>query len=401
MERRKDGQRAEPATFSRGASVVLPDAVYRDLLSTLFTMTIPVIGFGVLYVLVGTLIYLKWQDAVIGVLTGSAIAVTVARVLLIRAYYRAGGSAQKISLLKGWERRYALLTYIFALLLAALNVRALMAHQPLIHIATISLIFTFGAGIVSRNASRPRLCLTSLSLTVVPTVVAILAHSANKYGEPFHAEFYGLEALLLLAVGLMSLSSVKHLYASSVEHLTTKHDLAKLARFDPLTGLPNRLLLRESFQTSIRSFNGADQLAIHYLDLDGFKAINDQYGHPAGDKMLLEVARRLRSTVRADDVAARLGGDEFLLIQNVQHPDQAELLARRVSRQLSEPYLIDGIEMRVTVSVGISLAPENGVDLERLMACADAALYRSKARGKAQIQFCAPKDQREVGRAVA
>lgn len=402
MERRKNGRRADPATFKRGGSAILPDAVYRDLVSTLFTMTVPIIGFGILYVLVGTLIYLKWQDAIIGVLTGSAIAVTAARVLLIRAYFGAGGSAQEIPQLKNWEARYAFLTYIFALLLAGLNVRALMTHQPLIHIATISLVFTFGAGIVSRNASRPRLCVVSLVLAVTPTAAAMLAHAASEFGEPFHAQFFALEALLLVAVGSMSLASVKHLYTSAVEHLTTKHDLAKLARFDPLTGLPNRLLLRESFQASARSCNGANQLAVHYLDLDGFKAINDQYGHPAGDQMLLEVARRLRSTVRAEDVAARLGGDEFLLIQsNVQHADQAELLARRVSRQLSEPYVIDGIQMRVTVSVGVALAPEYGMELERLMGCADVALYRSKARGKAQVQFCGPDDQQESGRAVA
>jgi diguanylate cyclase (GGDEF)-like protein len=205
-----------------------------------------------------------------------------------------------------------------------------------------------------------------------------------------------------VTVALMSMGSVRHLYASSVEHLTTKHDLAKLARFDPLTGLPNRLLLRESFQASLRTADRANQLAIHYLDLDGFKGINDQHGHPTGDRILMEVARRLVATVRTDDVAARLGGDEFLLIQtNVQHADQAELLARRIIRQLSEPYVIDGVDMRISVSIGIALAPEHGTDLERLMACADEALYRSKARGKAQVHFWASGDRQEAGRAVA
>lgn len=403
MERRKRaGQQSRPAPFRWGARTALPDAVYRDLLSSLFTMTMPILGFGILYFFVGTLIYLQWQDGVIAALTGSAIAVTAARVLLIAAYHRTGGAAQDIPQLKRWEMRYALLTYVFALLLAGLNIQALRAHEPLVHIGTVSLIFTFGAGIVSRNASRPRLCVISLILAVLPTSIAMLLHSMRDNGTPLHAEFFAFEALLLLAVGLMSLGSVRHLYASAVEHLTTKHDLAKLARFDPLTGLPNRLLLRESFQTSIQSSQAADQLAIHYLDLDGFKAINDRYGHPAGDRMLLEVARRLGATIRAEDVACRLGGDEFLLIQShVQHPDQAALLARRVIKQLSEPYFIDGIEMRVTVSVGIAMAPEFGMDLERLIACADAALYRSKARGKAQVNFCALEDFREAGRAVA
>lgn len=388
----------------KGSSVgELPDAVYRDLLSTLFTMRMVIAGFGLLYVVVGTLIYMKWHDAVIAALTFTAIAVTALRILVISAYHRAGGASQPIASLRLWEWRYASLTYMFALLLAGLNIRALMTHQPLVHVSTISLVFTFGAGIVSRNAGRPRFCVISLALAIIPTAAAMLAHAATEFDEPFHAEFFAFEALLLLAVAAMSLGSVRHLYTSAVDHLTTKHDLAKLARFDPLTGLPNRLLLRESFQSGLRSSQqAASQLAIHYLDLDGFKAINDQYGHPAGDRMLLEVAQRLCSIVRSEDVASRLGGDEFLLIQaDVQHQDQAELLARRVIRQLSEPYMIDGIEMRVTVSVGVALAPEFGVDMERLIACADAALYRSKAKGKAQVQFCVTEDHRDAGRAVA
>lgn len=399
----REGLRSILGTFEGSSAGELPEAVYRDLLSTLFSMRLVVAGFGLLYVVVSTLIYLRWRDTAIAALAFISVAVTVGRILVISAYHRAGGASQSIADLRLWEWRYASLTYIFALLLAGLNIRALMAYQPLVHISTISLIFTFGAGIVSRNSGRPRLCLISLSLAIVPTAAAMLIQAAKGFDEPFHTEFLVFEALLLLTVAGMSLGSVRHLYTSAVEHLTTKHDLAKLARFDPLTGLPNRLLLRESFDSGLKSSQrSASQLAIHYLDLDGFKAINDQHGHPAGDRMLLEVAERLSSIVRSKDVASRLGGDEFLLIQaDVQQQDQAELLARRVIRQLSEPYLIDGMEMRVTVSVGVALAPEFGVDMERVIACADAALYRSKAKGKAQVQFCVMEDCRDDGRAVA
>ncbi|QGP81272.1 diguanylate cyclase [Sphingobium sp. CAP-1] len=241
-----------------------------------------------------------------------------------------------------------------------------------------------------------------LILSVIPTAAAMTLHAASHNDEPLHAEFFAFEALLLLAVMAMSLGSVRHLYASSVEHLTTKYDLAKLARFDPLTGMANRLLLREAFQASIKNARAGNQVAIHYLDLDGFKAINDRHGHPAGDQMLVEVARRLHAAIRTEDLACRLGGDEFLLLQaQVQHPDQAELLARRVIRQLSDPYSIDGIDMRVTVSIGIALAPEHGVDLEQLVGHADAALYRSKQRGKAQVHFYMPAEAVEMTRAAA
>lgn len=222
-----------------------------------------------------------------------------------------GGVGQNIAALKAWEARYTFLTYGCAALIAALNLRVLMAHQPLIHLATVSLIFTFGAGVASRNASRPRLCLASQAISVAPVAAGMLVHAASDRPSSLHAEFFILEAILLLVVAVMSIGSVRHLYLSVVEHLTTKHDLAKLARFDPLTGLANRLLLREAFQKSAASCDPGNQIAIHYLDLDGFKIINDRFGHPAGDRLLMEVAERLRLTVRGDDVIARLGGTSF------------------------------------------------------------------------------------------
>jgi diguanylate cyclase (GGDEF)-like protein len=135
-------------------------------------------------------------------------------------------------------------------------------------------------------------------------------------------------------------------------------------------------------------------MALHLLDLDGFKAVNDTYGHPAGDLLLQEVARRMLATVRAGDTVARLGGDEFVIIQmGINQDSEAEMLARRLIRSLSAPYQINGETLRVSVSVGIALAPEQGRDLEHLIACADAALYRSKEGGKGQLRFCGSADR--------
>lgn len=404
MERRASipNKRSVPPIFSRAADQILPDAVYRDLVATLFTMSAPVLGFGILYALVGTLVFLSCGNDAILTLVLSASGVTVCRLLVIRAFHRAGGTAQAVPVLKIWERRYAVLTYACAALVAGLNLAVLSAHQPLVHLATVSLIFTFGAGIVSRNASRPRLCLIGQTLSVLPVSLALLAHAVRDGPHTLHAQFFILQAVILLVVAVMSIQSVRHLYQSTVEHLTTKHDLGKLARYDPLTGLANRLLVHESFLTRAAAGRADQQIAIHYLDLDGFKAINDQFGHPIGDKMLAQVAERLVATVRSEDVVGRLGGDEFVVIQpGVQHPDQAELLARRVIRQLSDAYQIDGTEMRISVSIGIALAPVHGMDLDSLMGGADGALYRSKAKGKAQVRFCDGTASDTNGRAVA
>ena len=389
--------------FRDARAETVPDAVYRELVSTLFSMRGPIIGLGLLYAMVGYIIYSQEQDAVIALLSCCAAALTGIRVLLINAYFRVGGSSQGRGDLKRWEQRYARATYLFALLLAGLNARGLTVHQPLIHMTTISLVFTFGAGIVSRTAGRPRICVISIILAVVPTVLALLYHAWVGIGTALHAELFALQAFLLAIVAALSLGSVRHLYRSSVEHLTTKHDLSHMARFDPLTGLANRLSLREAFQEGMStSISIEEQLAVHYLDLDGFKPINDSYGHPTGDAVLCEVSRRLEGMVRSGDTVSRLGGDEFLVVQaGVQHPDQAEMLARRIIKQLSEPYSIDGMELRISVSIGVAMAPALGTDLEHLMACADAALYCSKARGKAQFQFYTAEDAANPRRAVA
>jgi diguanylate cyclase (GGDEF)-like protein len=405
MDRRRPGNalRARMVAVGWKPPPHHPPAIYRDLVAPMFTMRSPIIGFGFLYFFVSALILLRWPDPAIFVMMLSAIAVTTVRVIVLDRYHRAGGAAQPIAAMALWERRYIGWSFAFASLLAGLNVRVLMVHEPLMLIGSISLVFTFGAGVVSRTSCRPRACIASLLIAVIPTAAAMLWHATTASEQRLHAEFFVLFALLLLAVLVMSVESVKHLYNAAMEQLITKHDLAKLARYDALTGLPNRLMLRETFHAKLEEAKSTGtQLAIHYLDLDGFKAINDNHGHPVGDQLLREVARRLLTTIRTDDAAFRLGGDEFLLIQaGVNHRDEAELLARRVIKHLSEPYVFGGVAMRISVSIGIAPTVGLGSELDELVTCADAALYRSKARGKSQLQFCEAKDYPEPGRSAA
>ena len=376
--------------MSRWAPAPLPGAIYRDLVAPLFTMRMPILGFGLLFGAVSILILMRWPDPGILALGVTAALITIARLIVIGRYYNAGGSTQQVVELATWEKRYTGLTFVFAALLAGLNIRVLMVHEPLMLTATVSLVFTFGAGTVSRTSCRPVLCTGSLFIAVLPTAFMMLWHAASSHQPALHSEFFLLLSFLLLAVLGMSLDSVRHLYTAMLEQLVTRHDLAKLARYDALTELPNRLMLREAYQVRIETAQRTGkQLALHYLDLDGFKSINDRYGHPAGDEMLRQVGARLLATIRSDDVVFRLGGDEFVVMQaGVNHRDEAELLARRIIKQLSDAYVITDIEMHISVSVGISLACRLDDDLDELIAGADAALYRSKARGRSQLQFC-------------
>ena len=371
----------------------LPLPVYRDFVAMLYSMGVPIFGLGVVFIGICVLVGLELDNGFLLFLAALGALTTLLRLATLRAYRRSGPVGD-FNALRRWERRYAIGNYASAILLALLNVIAISAHYPLLHLITVSLVFSFGAGIVSRTSVRPAICVTSLLLATVPTVVALALHALSPHSIPLHSELFLIEAFIVAMITGLSLQTVGHLYRSAVEHHTARHDMAKLARTDALTGLSNRLLLRELFQLhAAAALRTKHLVALHYLDLDGFKAINDRHGHPAGDVLLEQVARRLERITRSDDVVARLGGDEFVVLQvDLSEESEAELLARRIIREIGKPYVIDEIAMSVSVSVGIATSPKRGIELERLLACADAALYRAKAGGKARALFCAETD---------
>jgi len=162
------------------------------------------------------------------------------------------------------------------------------------------------------------------------------------------------------------------------------HTLKSLALHDELTGLPNRRLLMDRLSLAIAYARRSQcTMAVMYLDLDGFKQINDTLGHDAGDALLCEVANRLVGTVRQADTVARLGGDEFMIaLPELSHADDASELGATVVEAISQPYRIQGHDVRMTASIGISVYPIHGEDVETLMKSADLALYEAKHSGK-------------------
>lgn len=160
------------------------------------------------------------------------------------------------------------------------------------------------------------------------------------------------------------------------------------ALHDSLTGLPNRLLLLDRMKHLLDPKHGDDARAtIFYLDLDGFKAINDSAGHAAGDAVLVGVANRLREFCRPEDTVARLGGDEFVMVIPNDDRRAAEARAETVLAALSSPYSYNGRSLNVGVSIGVALAPQHGLDVAALLHKADAALYAAKQDGKGRIRF--------------
>lgn len=183
---------------------------------------------------------------------------------------------------------------------------------------------------------------------------------------------------------MVDITELKH-HQQQVEHI---------AFHDALTGLPNRLLLADRLNQALSFANRLGYpLAVCYLDLDGFKQINDQYGHSAGDVVLKEVADRLCKSVRANDTVARLGGDEFVLVLTpIEGPQECTALLQRVLARVQEPIALDAAEAVVHVgcSIGVAMYPSHSRDGNLLLTLADAAMFTAKRAGRSQIRFHRP-----------
>ena len=165
-------------------------------------------------------------------------------------------------------------------------------------------------------------------------------------------------------------------------------ELTMLALHDNLTRLPNRLLLEDRIEQSMRKVqrNGG-HFVLMFMDLDGFKPVNDAFGHHVGDALLREVGQRLRESLRVQDTLARVGGDEFVLLAELSERDDAATIAGQVVSLLGQPFVVGEHELRVSTSVGIALYPGDGLDQQELLRNADAAMYHAKRAGKNDYSF--------------
>lgn len=160
--------------------------------------------------------------------------------------------------------------------------------------------------------------------------------------------------------------------------------MRRLAHYDYLTGLPNRSLFQDRLQHElVRAKRDAHRLALMFLDLDGFKAVNDRFGHEVGDYLLKAVAERLTGCIRESDTVARLAGDEFtLLLPDVRFRDDIDYIARKIIAAISKPFHHGKIQVEVGVSIGVAIFPEHAQDPVELLKNADSAMYAAKAGGR-------------------
>ena len=201
---------------------------------------------------------------------------------------------------------------------------------------------------------------------------AIVKHNRDSY-------VIGASLLTVLALlGIIMAARARDRYDSRI---------VRLARHDTLTGLPNRLAFSETIETACEPSATPKRYALHLIDLDGFKSINDSYGHPTGDKLLEAVALRLRENLRQCDVLARLGGDEFAILQLVTQYKEAEPFAERICKLLAKPFYIDTLTVTIGGSIGIACCPTDADHPADLLRLADLALYEAKATGRGTYSF--------------
>ena len=206
----------------------------------------------------------------------------------------------------------------------------------------------------------------------------------RKDGSQVDTEIYGVPVILDdQQIGILAM------YNDISERVRNEQHLKHLATHDPLTLLPNRSLFYEHLDHALyRARRNNTRLAVYFLDLDGFKSVNDLLGHAQGDQLLQEVASRFSEALRSSDIVARLGGDEFAFVcENLNAPEDAALIAEKLLIALSRKVQMAGQEIAVSGSIGISLYPEDGSEARDLLRYADAAMYRVKGQGKQHFQF--------------
>jgi diguanylate cyclase (GGDEF)-like protein len=197
----------------------------------------------------------------------------------------------------------------------------------------------------------------------------------------------------LVLIAFTWITVLRHQVDRQTRALRESHErLRHLSEHDALTGLPNLLRLDDRLQTGIeRATRFRTCFGVLMVDLDGFKDVNDVFGHHVGDVVLCELAGRMSAAVRATDTVARMGGDEFIvLLPDLHAAEEAAMVAAKIVAAASSPMSAEGTEISVTVSIGVATFPEEGSDAESLLHCADQAMYEAKQNGKNQFQVYRP-----------
>jgi len=287
--------------------------------------------------------------------------------------------------------------FTFSLLMGVLSALAIWFDIPTsAQLLMVCCAIGYATGIAARNAGRPMIAVGQMLLTFTPMCVALWQV------DDFAKQALGL-SIVICFLGMYAITmKVFHMLRDSVAAAETSARLAEkmqhLARTDVVTGLHNRAGLNHYLVEHLSRARSLPRLALFWLDLDKFKEVNDALGHQVGDRVLCEVAQRLRSQAKPDSVIGRFGGDEFILACDVKDRREVETIALALLGDVTRPIRIDDDRLEIGCSMGIAMLPDDGADLEAVMQGADLALYHAKVNGRNQVSFFDPSMTRDLVR---
>ena len=286
-------------------------------------------------------------------------------------------------------------SYAFALGgIAALTI-ALQAPAS-VEVLMIANATCYGVGICARNAGRPTIAMGQLFLVCLPIMAAALYIGSLAFIALFVNMFLLIPAMASITMNVFKVLRDSIAAADTSARMADKMQI--LARTDVVTGLANRAGLNHAMVESMMDLPEDQQMVLIWIDLDRFKEVNDLLGHPIGDKVLAEVANRLREVAPEGSTVARFGGDEFVLYGPIGDRKEAERLASEIHIEIMRPLRIEGRSLDVRVSLGVALMPDDAKDIDALMQRSDLALYHAKVAGRSQTSFFNPDMTRDLVR---
>ncbi|MEL7686499.1 EAL domain-containing protein [Citromicrobium bathyomarinum] len=355
----------------------ISERVRRTLVSTLYTQPIS-LAVGALNGMVAAVVtafYVPEPVILVCVIAFSLVA--VARVVAAKMMARSKSATTRFL-----EIVFEVGAFVYAGLFGLLGALVIIYPTPqTVEVMMVANALCFATAICARNAGRPAIALGQMFLSYLPILVACFIEGSI----PMLA--LGTTILLVIPAMASITLNVQRTLRNSIASAETSERLARkmeiLAHTDVVTGLHNRAGLNDTLVTQLMAADADQVLALFWLDLDRFKEVNDLLGHQIGDRVLSEVARRLRDSLPEDAGIARFGGDEFVFFCKVRDREDCQALAGRILEQVARPMRFDGERMETSCSMGIALMPDDGIDADRLMQGADLALFNAKlnARG--------------------
>jgi diguanylate cyclase (GGDEF)-like protein len=375
----------------KGTSVI-DDRVRRTLVDTLYTqpsnLIIGAMG-GI------TCAWVTAYESQIVAITEAAQAVTIlaiARVIMSFALPRLKDrDTGKLELL------YEIGAFSFALAVGGIAAQTVWFRcPPAVQALMLGNTIAYGVGIAARNAGRPMIAIGQTFLTLGPIIIAAAAQPDLAYRFLAGTLFLVLPAMISITLNTFRVLHKSITAAETSQSLAEK--MQHLARTDVVTGLLNRAGLNHALVERVMSIKVDEKMALFWMDLDRFKEINDTLGHQVGDRLLAEVANRLRAVAPEGASVARFGGDEFIVGCNVTDRAETERLGHAMLAEILRPMRIDDDRIEIGTSIGIAMLPEDGTDLDAVMQGADLALYHAKVNGRKQLIFFEPSMTRNLVR---